>query len=79
MNIDFLTIMRVNMYFTIQLIILIPIFFENIQNGNIKNLFILLNIIFFSFYFFYTLYFNGIEYNLTPYKTFLWNEYYDKN
>lgn len=79
MNIDFLTLMRVNMYFTIQLIILIPIFFENIQNENIKNLFILLTIIFFSFYFFYTLYFNGIEYNLTPYKTFLWSEYYDKN
>jgi hypothetical protein len=71
LSIDFLSLMRVNMYFQIQLIILIPMLLIKIQNQKVKIMLMYLSIIFSFFYYFGTLYNNGIIYNLVPYKTIL--------
>lgn len=72
MNIDFLSLMRVNMYFQIQLIILIPMVMNRLQNIEVKFMLMYLGILFLIFYYFNTIYNNGIVYHLVPYTTF-WN------
>lgn len=69
LKIDFLTVMRVNMYFQIQIIILIPRFLQSIKNEKLKFLFLYIGLVFISFYFFYSLYFNGEFYRLIPYTS----------
>lgn len=71
MNIDFLSLMRVNMYFQIQLIILIPMMMNRLENKQVKFMLMYLGIIFLIFYYFTTIYNNGLNYNLVPYKTIL--------
>lgn len=71
LNIDFLSLMRVNMYFQIQLIILIPIMISKIHNLKIKNLLMYIIMVFILIYYFNTVYNNGTRYNLVPYKTVL--------
>lgn len=71
LNIDFLSLMRVNMYFQIQLIVLIPMMMVKIQNHKIKFMLMYLAFVFLFFYYFNTLYSNGVVYNLVPYQTVL--------
>ena len=73
MKIDFLTLMRVNMYFQIQLIIFIPMMIYKLKNQQIRFMLIYLGIVFLFSYFFVTIYKNGIIYNLVPYKHILYN------
>ena len=72
-KIDFLTLMRVNMYFQIQLIILIPMVINKLKNVKIRFMLMYLGIIFLFFYFFITIYSNGVIYNLVPYRNILYN------
>lgn len=71
LNIDFLSFMRVNMYFQIQLIILIPMMIIKIQSWKIKFVLMYLGMVFLFFYYFNTIYNHGFYYNLVPYKTIL--------
>ncbi len=72
MNIDFLSLMRINMYFQMQLIILIPMMMNRLQNKQVKFMLMYLGIVFLIVYYFNTIYNNGIVYHLVPYTTF-WN------
>ena len=71
LNIDFLSLMRVNMYFQIQLIVLIPMMMNKIKNQKINFMLKYLVFVFLFFYYFYTVYNNGVIYNLVPYQTVL--------
>ncbi len=71
LNIDFLSLMRVNMYFQIQLIVLIPMMMNKVQNHKINFMLMYLAVVFLFFYYFNTVYNNGVYYNLVPYQTIL--------
>lgn len=71
LNIDFLSLMRVNMYFQIQLIILIPIIMTKIRNQKVKIIFIYLGVSFMFFYYLNLVYSKGVIYKLVPYQTIL--------
>jgi len=71
LNIDFLTTMRLNMYFQIQLIILLPMMLLKIKNTLSRAILIYSGFCFLFFYYFYILYFKGEIYNLVPYKTII--------
>ena len=73
MKIDFLSLMRVNMYFQIQLIIFIPMMIYKLKNQQIRFMLMYLGVVFLFVYFFITIYKNGIIYNLVPYKHILYN------
>lgn len=73
MKIDFLSLMRVNMYFQMQLIILIPMIIYKLKNPQIRFMLMYLGVVFLFVYFFITIYKNGIIYNLVPYKHILYN------
>lgn len=68
LNIDFLSVMRVNMYFEMQLIILIPLFLVNLNNSKFKQLVFISIILFCTSYFFYLVAFKGEMYKLVPYN-----------
>ena len=67
LEIDFLTLMRVNMYFQPQLIILIPLVISKI-NKSARLSFTYFSLIFCTSYFLSILYFKGEDYMLTPYS-----------
>jgi len=71
LNIDFLTTMRLNMYFQIQLIILLPMMLLKIKNPLSRAILIYSGFCFLFIYYFYILYFKGEIYNLVPYKTIM--------
>ena len=73
MKIDFLSLMRVNMYFQMQLIILIPMIIYKLKNPQIRFMLMYLGVVFLFVHFFITIYKNGIIYNLVPYKHILYN------
>jgi hypothetical protein len=68
LNIDFLTIMRLNSYLIINIIIVIPLIIKQIGNQISKKIITYLLILFGSFYCFYTLMFNGEANKLVPYN-----------
>lgn len=68
LELSFLSIMRVNMYFQIQLIILIPILIHRIREHKLKQFVVIVTVLLCSGYFFYLLSFNGEIYHLLPYK-----------
>jgi hypothetical protein len=70
MGIDFLVLMRVNGYFQIQLIVLIPMLLEEIKNNYLKISAFYCCIVFCISYYFYTLYSNGSTYKLIPYEMY---------
>lgn len=71
MGVDFLTSMRLNMYFQMQLIILIPVFLLRIKDYEIKFSFLVFILFFLSFVFYKTIFINGQKYKLVPYQTVL--------
>jgi hypothetical protein len=68
LHLDFLSVMRLNMYFEMQLIVLIPMVLEKIYNKYLKLNLTYLSIIFFSAYYFYLLFTKGKIYHLIPYN-----------
>lgn len=70
MKIDFSIIMRVNMYFQISLIILLPLACLRIKNSYLRGGVIFSIILFSASYYFSVLYFRGENYNLIPYQWF---------
>ncbi|QKF76875.1 EpsG family protein [Arcobacter defluvii] len=71
LELSMISIMRINMYFQLQIIILIPEFLLIIKNKYIRFLLQYLMILVLSIYFFYTLFVNGELYKLVPYNTYL--------
>lgn len=68
LQIDDLSIMRMALYFEIQILVLIPLFVTKIKNVQIKALSLLLIIILSTSYFVNLLYTKGELYRLTPYQ-----------
>ncbi|MDO6499531.1 EpsG family protein [Photobacterium sanguinicancri] len=65
------SIMRMNMYFQMQVVILLPELFLRVKPISARMLSGFLFLILLTFYFFNTLFSNGYLYKLTPYSTFL--------
>ena len=65
------SVMRMNMYFQMQVIVLIPLMLSKIQPVSLRKLAYILLLSSLSLLFFYTLIENGEIYKLTPYNTFL--------
>jgi len=70
MEIDFLTLMRVNSYFQVQLIVLIPMLLIEIRNCYLRVIGFFLCGTFCVSYFLYTLYSNGAAFQLVPYHMY---------
>ncbi len=67
LNIDFLSMMRLNSFFIINLVISLPILIDDIISNKLKSVFFYILIIFGSSYCFYTLLINGEINHLTPF------------
>jgi hypothetical protein len=67
LQIDFQAAMRVNLYFAIQLIVVLPLLLSKF-NGSLKIIIYPVFLMSLSVIFFYTLIFKGDEYMLTPFK-----------
>lgn len=70
MGIDFSMIMRLNIYFQYQLIILIPIVIYSFQNKYFRFILNYSLLVFCTYYYFSMLFINGMDYKLIPYKLF---------
>lgn len=70
MKIDFLTLMRANSYFQLQLIVLIPVLLFKIKNIYFRSAGVYLCGLFCISYFLYTLLINGYNYQLVPYRMY---------
>jgi hypothetical protein len=71
LKIDFLTIMRINSYFIIQMVIIVPMQLKDNLSKFIKLKYVLV-LTTPLIYLAYTLFVNGDLYVLTPYKTIFW-------
>jgi len=65
---SFLIFMRMNMYFQVQFLILIPIFLMRFES-RFRVVFTFAIFLILSLYFFHLLYFNGEKYKILPYKS----------
>lgn len=68
LGVDFLSTMRANVLFQIQLVVLVPIVFISLKSAYLRSISLYSCILFCVSYYFYTLYFNGELYMLTPYQ-----------
>lgn len=68
LSVDFLTIMRLNAYLIINLILVIPVLIKQTKRRGYENALIFLIILFGLLYCFYTLIFNGAANKLVPYN-----------
>lgn len=66
-----ISIMRLNMYFQLQIIILIPELINILKPIKLRVFIRISVILLLSIYYFYTIYVNGGVYKLTPYNTYL--------
>jgi len=71
LKIDFLILMRLNSYFQVQLIVLIPMLVVGIKNGYLRFLCAFGCIVFCGVYYFYILCEKGVEYKLVPYEGYV--------
>lgn len=69
LNIELLSLMRLNMYFTIQLLVLLPMLLKRIKEKEAKIIFTFGGLLFLIAYYSFTVIVNGVHYDLVPYKT----------
>ena len=68
LKLDYLSLMRVNNYFEMQLVILLPMILDRLSNMHLRAAVGVSLVAFCVSYFFYTVYINGETYVLVPYQ-----------